>query len=90
MLGHELSRSKNLFPAVMTALSLPYCSVSGISPITSCLHQLEMLLAFSFLKVIIGSRRAGKGGFGLKIPAELLVLKYLLYAWISSRIPFIA
>jgi hypothetical protein len=26
----------------------------------------------------------------LKIPAELLVLKYLLYAWTSSRIPFIA
>ncbi len=32
------------------ALSLPYCSVSGIRPITSCLHQLEMLLAFRFLK----------------------------------------
>lgn len=26
----------------------------------------------------------------MKIPAELLLLKYLMYAWTSSRIPFIA
>ena len=80
----------------MTALSLPYCSVSGISPITSCLHQLEMLLAFRFLKDRIDENVAvfllvvGERAKGLKIPAELLVLKYLLYAWTSSRIPFIA
>lgn len=56
MLGHELSRSKNLFPAVMTALSLPLLNslalttsskITGLSCIAPVLDEKQQAVQVS-------------------------------------------
>ena len=56
---------------ILNDLSLLYCSVSEIRPITSCLHPLEMLTGFRFIKdridqnvavllLVVGERAKGE------------------------------